>query len=145
MITLEEFTLFDVLLAPTNLSLSNFKENSSIITIDSNKIKFVSVSDSISNKSRITYPTNIDSLIGFIKNFCFATSFFVKESSFSYSQWKQGTKIVKKNSVALKALEIVVQHLLAKILYYMNSKMQAFLHLYTKATTFEDIKNHLLA
>ena len=33
MITLEEFTLFDMPLAPTNLSLSNFKENLSILLL----------------------------------------------------------------------------------------------------------------
>ena len=72
-------------LVPNNLSLSSFKENSSIITIDSYEIKSVSVSDSISNKSGTAYPTKIDSLIGFMKNFYFAISFFAKESSFSYS------------------------------------------------------------
>ena len=82
MITPEGFALLDTFLAPTNLSLSNFKENSSIITINSYKIKSVSASDSISNKSGITYPTNIDSLIRFIKNFCFSTFFFTKKSSF---------------------------------------------------------------
>ena len=85
MITSEGFTPFDILLVSTNLSLSNFKENSSIITINSHKIKSVSAANSISNKSEINYPTIIDGLIGFIKNFCFTILFFTKDSSFLYS------------------------------------------------------------
>ena len=45
----------------------------------------------------------------------------------------------------LKALEIVVPYLPAKILYFMNSKTQAFLHSCAKATTFDEVKTHLLA
>ena len=145
MISLEGFTSFDIPPAPTNISLSSFKENSSVITIDGHKIKSISTSDSSSGKTGMAFPTSINALIGFIKNFCFAISFFAKDSSFLYSRWKQETKIIKKHSVALKALEVVIQYLLAKILYYMNSKTQAFLRSCAEAASFKEVKSHLLA
>ena len=136
-LNLEGFTLFDTPLALTNLSLSNFKENSSIITIDSYEIKSVLVVDSNANKNRMAFPTMINALISFMKNFGFTISFFAKETSFLHLRWKQGIKIIKQYSVALKALEVVVPYLPAKILYFMNSKTQAFLCSCAEATSFD--------
>ena len=108
MISPEGFTPFDTPPAPTNISLSSFKENSSVITIDGHEIKSISTSDSSSSKTSMAFLTSIDALIGFIKNFCFAILFFAKDSSFLYSRWKQGTTIIKNHSVALKALEVMI-------------------------------------
>ena len=82
MLNLEDFTPFDTSSVPTNLSLSNFKENSSIITINSYTIKSVLVADSNANKNGIAFLTTIDVLISFMKNFGFSISFFAKETSF---------------------------------------------------------------
>ena len=81
-ITLEEFTPFNTPPMLKNPSLSNFKETSSIITINSHGIKSVSAAETNSNKLGMAFQIIIDALIGFIKNFCFASSFLLKRLHF---------------------------------------------------------------
>ena len=67
-----------------NLSLANFKETSSIITIDGYEISSISSFESNTTKSGVSFPTTMDFLIGYMKNFCFIIAFFIQDSSYFY-------------------------------------------------------------
>ena len=70
--------------------------------------------------------------------------FFAKDSLQLNKYWHSTTNIIKKNILSLKALEIAIEYLPTKILYYLHSKTQAFLHSCIEVASFDKVQFYLL-
>ena len=126
MITLERFTLFEfpVLI---NLSLSNFKEMSSFVTIQRYKNKLVLALDwnSFYNRNSINYPAKSMDWLDVWKNSALLyLSLTIILNTFILNRKRD--KIIKWYFITLKSLEVVVWYLLANILFFINSEKRLF-------------------
>ena len=123
-------TPFKTLIAPAGISLAIFKEEASTIIIEGHEASSAplkSKPEDRSKKRNVSSSMLSDDLVGYVKIFCFSTKHYEEEESLLNVKWKGATKIIKRNTMPLKHLELMISHLPAKTLLFLCNKTQIFL------------------
>ena len=79
-----------------------------------------------------------------MENFTFTIAYILWEDSYTALQVELASIILNNTRLQLVSLNRVDPNLSAKILYYIHTRFQAFLHSYSEAVEFRDVNFHYL-